>query len=244
LHWLPVGLDKRFAWLMQKIIKRFCPYMAIALLISSALAIEKRPNLSGTWDLDPKKSDFPSNGRLARPAGAGYPGGGRGSGIPRAGGMGGGSRNRIPGGMPGQRGSTIPGGGRPGSVPRPAVAASEMDLTLKIEQGEKEVKISRSRAGREADLVVVQTYRLDGSESVNHGFNSRAEVRSNAHWEKDRLVIDCIQEPGPRSEKPATQIKEEFKLSKNGNVLTIKTTRKTPKGKNGYTGVYNRMAGL
>ncbi len=99
-----------------------CPLPAAAEDAGAKPDATTRPNFSGSWRLDPKRSDDPAEKmrevRAAREREGFGPGGpgGRGGGRPGGGGMGG-----PGGGMGGPGGG--PGGGRPGGQPPGAEGA-------------------------------------------------------------------------------------------------------------------------
>ena len=178
-----------------------------------APAVEKQVNFSGTWLIDKSKSNYSSHMRG---------GGGRG-GFP--GGRGGG---RYPGGGSGR----YPGGGGQGGEGqrRDRVDLKDLDLTLVIEQSEREVRVTRKAVVNGEDRSVAQVYKLDGSDSVNPVFLGQGQVTTKTSWDKDKLVTLGSQKISGRETGAQIAIKEEYSLSKDGKVLTLKATRTSSQG--------------
>ncbi len=222
-------------------------FMGTFLLGSLAWAADKPVTLSGTWVLDKTEQNFsPTLGGSGEDGGGGYPGR-SGGGYPGSGGGGfpgggGGYPGGFPGGgMPG--GGGYPGGGGggrrgsggypggPGSrSPGASVPAEITDLTLAITQSPTEVKIERKWTRDGNERSVVQTFALDGSENRNPDDTGRGEVSSKTKWHKSTLVTEGSQQTSAGNGDVEMQVKQEFSLSKDGKVLTVKTTRQTPTG--------------
>ncbi len=111
-----------------------------------------------------------------------------------------------------------PGGGGPGAGQMP-------DITLTITQIDKELVVDRQTGERTQKL----TYKLDGSESVNPGMRG-SEVKSKARIEGGAIVNEGTQSISTPNGDMTIETKEVWSVS--GNVLTIETTSKTPRGEN------------
>ncbi len=232
------------------------PYMTILAGLVFAVfmpAAEKTSTLNGTWIFDPAHSDLPGQTpRSSRRVGGfpglggvlpgiGYPGGGYpGGGYPGGGYPGG----RYPGG--GYPGGGYPGGGYPGSgggypgtgggddgqttggeFPREQM----QDLRLEIVQTDKDVQTTRKYTVNDEGRTITQKFLLDGTESKNPGSNGRGEFVSTSTWKNGKLVNSGTENSSVRGQDYSTSVKEEFSLSKDGKVLTLKSTRTTPRGR-------------
>jgi hypothetical protein len=216
-------------------------------------AVEKQGNLTGTWIFDPAHGD--SSGQARRSSrrlgdifgggypGIGFPGGGYPGGYPGGGYPGGG----YPGG--GYPGGGYPGGGRRagggddggetgGEFPR----GQMQDLRLEIVQTENDVQTTRRFAVDGEDQTITQKFLLDGSESRNPGSNGRGEFVSRSTWKNGKLVNTGTQNSSTRGQSYSSTVKEEYSLSKDGKVLTIKTTRMNPRGgETSFKQVFNKQ---
>ena len=175
-----------------------------------AMAADKATDLSGTWVLTKtERSISPMGG-----GGEGGPGDMGGGGRMGGGGMGGGGRR----------------GGQRGQGPAADNSYEVQDLQLTIAQSASDIKIDRkwSRDGDQKSLQ--QTYLLDGSENRNPDDLGRGEISSRAKWHKGNFVIEGNQQVAAGNREVAMPVKQEFSLSKDGQSLTLKTTRNTPMG--------------
>jgi hypothetical protein len=185
----------------------------LALALASALAVETKIDLSGTWTRDPERSDSAPQ-MSPGGAGGGFPGG-------RGGG-------RFPGGSRG-------GEGRSGSL------GGNQATTLVIQQSDREVEITRRFVGLEGDSEVTQKLPLDGSTATNPAPGGRGgEFKSVATWEKDKLVNIGAQTMSSQKGSLDIVIKEEFSLADKGQSLVVKTTRTTPRGEMSSKQIYKR----
>jgi hypothetical protein len=92
------------------------------------------------------------------------------------------------------------------------------------------MKVERKRDSEGGQPPVVQTFTLDGKENVNPDDRGRGEYKSKAKWHKENLVIDGTQHGGGGGQSTETRVKQELSLSKDGQVLTVKTSRTTSQG--------------
>jgi hypothetical protein len=90
--------------------------------------------------------------------------------------------------------------------------------------------MDRKRNLGTGQLPVTQTFTLDGKENSNPDERGRGEYKSKTKWHKESLVIDGTQQGSGGGRSLETRIKQELSLSKDGQVLTIKTSRITPQG--------------
>jgi len=183
-------------------------------LVIAALALAAGPNFSGTWVRDNDKSD-------------------------QMGGRGGGGAGRGPGGGG-------PGGGGGGGPRGP------MQSTLVVKQTDNDLLVTRkTKFGDQERPPVEQKFTLDGKEVSNpSGFGGRRggdqggpppQMKSKAKVNKDKIVIESIQNLSTPNGDFEIATKDEWSLSADGKVLTITSTRSTPAGDNTSKQVYNKQ---
>ena len=178
-------------------------FSAILVLgLSVVLLAGEKPNFSGTWSLDPERSEM---GRGGRGPGAGRFGPGRGDGRSREGG-------RQRGGGPGRRGMGPMGrGGMRGP------------LTIDHKEGMLVIRQTLNFGGDEQ--VRTSRFTTDGKESSNPGFGGMS-TPSKTYWEGNRLVTESSME----TRMGAMQSREVRSLSDDGKTMTVvRTTRGGPR---------------
>ena len=163
--------------------------------LSLALAAGEKPNFSGTWTLDPERSEMGRGGR----GGSGRFGGGGGAARSREGG-------RQRGGGPGRRGT-----GRMGR------GGMRGPLTIDHKEGMLVIRQTLNFGGEEQ--VRTSRFTTDGKESTNPGFGGMA-TPSRTHWEGDRLVTESSME----TPMGAMTVKEVRSLSDDGKTMTVVRT--------------------
>ena len=229
-------------------------WLAVAAGLISAVfipAMETGANLSGNWVLDPARSDSSSptrrSGRVGNYPGTGYPGStGYPGGITLPGGIrlpggvspgigypGSGPAGRYPGGRTGDDG-----GGTGDGMPQEQL----QDLRLQIIQNDTEVQTTRTFTVNGRDRTVDQRFTLDSSENTNPASNGRGEFVSRSTWKNNTLVNSGTQTSSTRGQDYETQaqVKEEYSLSKDRKMLTIRTTSTTSRGETSSKQVFNR----
>lgn len=137
----------------------------------------------------------------------------------------------------GMRGFGPRGRGREGGGPAPA----NIDLTVVIEQGENELKVVRKIKLDERERSVEQRFTFDGQETVNPAAMGRGEMKSKTNWKKDKLLIEGFQTVSTPNGDFELGVKEEFSLSPDAQVLTIRTTRASARGENTSKQVFNKQ---
>ncbi len=164
--------------------------------LSLVLAAGEEPNFSGTWTLDPEKSEM---GRGGRGPGSGRFGAGRGTGRSGEGG-------RPRRGAPGRRGM--------GPMGRGAMMGP-----LTIDHQEPQIVIKRTLNFGGEEQVRISKFTTDGKESTNEGFGGMS-TPSRTYWEGNRLVTESSMETpmGPM------ELKEVRSLSDDGKTMTILRT--------------------
>lgn len=174
--------------------------MAVAVILfmglSLVLVAGEKPDFSGTWTLDPERSEM---GRGGRGPGSGRFGGDRGPGRPSEG-----DRQRR--GGPGGRGM-----GRMGR--------GGMRGPLTIDHKEPRLVIKQSMNFRGEDRVRTSSFTTDGKESTNPGFGGMS-MPSRTYWGGNRLVTETSMETpmGPMD------VKEVRSLSDDGKTMTVVRT--------------------
>ncbi|MCY3759402.1 MAG: hypothetical protein OXG96_16925 [Acidobacteria bacterium] len=170
--------------------------------LSLVLLAGDKPDFSGTWTLDPERSEM---GRGGRGPGAGRFGAGRGAGRPREG-------DRQRGGGPGRRGRSPMGrGGMRGS------------LTIDHKEGMLVIRQTLNFRGEEQ--VRTSRFTTDGKESTNPGFGGMS-MPSKTTWDGNRLVTESSME----TRMGLIQSREVRSLSDDGKTMTVvRTTRGGPR---------------
>jgi hypothetical protein len=167
--------------------------LAVALLAAASTSAQvdpplspepsTHPSLSGSWRLNPDKSDDPL--QKIQEAAQSASSGGRG-------GFGGGGMGGRRGGYGGRGGGEGRSGGRgEGSSERmrAMTAALEAPRELTITQTEAEITVLEAGEGR------LRTLHPDGKNHKNGGDNTETRTR----WDKDRLVVDTNARTPPPS---------------------------------------------
>jgi hypothetical protein len=77
---------------------------------------------------------------------------------------------------------------------------------------------------------VIQIFTLDGKENVNPDERGRGEYKSKSKWHKESLVIDGNLDASGGGRSSEVHVKQELSLSKDGQILTVKTSRTTTQG--------------
>jgi len=134
--------------------------------LSLVLLAGDKPDFSGTWRLDPERSEM---GRGGRGPGAGRFGAGR----PREG-------DRQRGGGPGRRG-------------RGPMGRGGMRGPLTIDHKEGMLVIRQTLNFRGEEQVRTSRFTTDGKESSNPGFGGMS-MPSKTYWEGNRLVTESSME--------------------------------------------------
>lgn len=100
-----------------------------------------------------------------------------------------------------------------------------MNNDRKIEHNGINLKVITTRPSFEGgDITIESKYTTDGKECKNAGFRD-SETISTCKFEKNVLIIDSVTEMQMRDRDITMKVKEEYSLSNDGKVLTIKQTR-------------------
>jgi len=110
------------------------------------------------------------------------------------------------------------------------------DVTLAITQTASEITFERKMG----ENVQKSVFKLDGSESVNS--NPRGDSKSKARWEGANLVIESTQTMSMGGNEMTINSKEIWSLGADG-VITVVTTRSTPRGDMTSKTVYTKITG-
>jgi hypothetical protein len=176
----------------------------LAIGVVQTKADKDTPDLTGTWTLDPAKSDLPAGGQLRRFGGHGAGGGwgGRGGGEGRGAWEGRGSGGDSRGGWGGSNGFRARGGGR---LPR----------ILHITQRPSAVLFADS-AG-----AAFQEIQIGGSPARGNGSESQNdEVRHlSGHWASGTLEVERVNPRGG-------MMLQKYKLEDHGRTLEVRMERK------------------
>ena len=196
--------------------KRMICLVGLCLLLGSiAVLAQGGIDLSGTWKLDPSRSDAPL--QMGR-GGARGPGGALGGTLPGRGMMGAGRR-----------------GGR-GGGPGPNAG-----LTLVLQQTADALTVARITGTGDTERSFEQHFALNGTESTNPAPMGRGSITSTVQLTNDEVVIQNTQKgSGPNGEMEM-HTKEEFSLADDGQTLVVKTTRSTPMGDLSSKQVYTKQ---
>ena len=242
--------------------------LAFAGLFWVVQAIDQAVNFSGTWILDPSRSDMgaPSN-RRGFPRGSvgiGLPGGiGRGGGYPGGGSPGGGypGGGYPGGGYPGGSNPTggYPGGGRPGgNYPGgrddedPAGNPSDKnpgrgggitpltDVTLVIRQVDQQMEVKHQFQIEGKEEEVVQTFSWQGGQTSNPDWLGQGTFVCRTSWEKNKLLNLGFVKASTSEGDREIVVREEYSLADKGNTLIIKIKRQTPRGEISSKRVFTR----
>ena len=132
--------------------------------------------------------------------------------------------------------------GKAGNARRAAVDLSTAEQKLIVSQTEAEITVERMVLMGAQERGLRQTFRLDGTQTTNQAAGRQGELKSKAKWKEDVLVIDGTQKVNSQRGQSEISLKEEWSLSDDGKVLTIKTTRSTARGRaRATTQVYNKQ---
>lgn len=117
-------------------------------------------------------------------------------------------------------------------------AAPRPDVTLVVERQGNVLKATRTVARGDRAHSITETYVADGADRTHAG--RRGAVVSRAVFDGDRLVVTGTHaRKGEQGDRTMSR-RSVWTLSPDGAVLTIETTRETPRGDRGMTSVYLR----
>lgn len=138
---------------------------------------------------------------------------------------------RLGRGGPGGPGGPGGGGGQP----------ADIDITLVVKQTDNELSVTRKVNFNGQDRSIDQKFTLDGSQNTNPAAMGRGELKSKTKLKKDKLVIEGTQQvTTPNGDMEIGSV-EEYSLSEDGKILTIKSTRSTPQGERTSKQVFNKQ---
>ncbi len=196
--------------------KRIIIAAGLGLLLGSMfLVANTQIDFSGTWTLDPSRSE------LAPPMGRGGPG------------RMGGDRGRMSTGGA-RRGGEMPGG-------RGMRRGPAGEMALVITQTEGFLTIVRTTGEGEQARKTELNFNLGGMESTNPAPMGNGLITSIAELKNNVLTIRNRHTVSTPEGDAEMHSREEFSLADNGDTLIIKTTRNTPMGEQTFTEVYIRQ---
>jgi len=173
-------------------------------------ATEKAINLSGTWVLDPARSESKHT----------HPGMRIITANTNIGGISSGSGDDPDGRDPDD-----------GNGPLDASPGGLMEnLTLLIVQTDAELQVTRKLTINGEERTVPQRFALDGSQCLNLASNGQGEFASRTSWQNNKLINSGTETTTIRGQRTEISAKEEYSISKNGNKLTIKTISASARG--------------
>ncbi|MFN8006443.1 MAG: hypothetical protein U0V70_05350 [Terriglobia bacterium] len=197
----------------------------------SVMAVDSKPNFSGTWVLNKEKSDLGNWGGSGRSHGSVGRMGGQGTGVPGSGypGMGG---PRMGGGMGGPRLGGGPSGPYPGdpglngsgSGQSSSSDTGEMErprrpqipATLMIEHEEPKLMIKQKLNEGGGDQYRELKYTTDGKINQNEGFRGYV-VESQTTWKENQLVTKATID----TDNGTIKMSEVRSLSPDGKTMTV-----------------------
>jgi hypothetical protein len=110
-----------------------------------------------------------------------------------------------------------PGGGGGGQAP-------DVEVTLTIKQDANSFELATQRGERTSEAK----YTLDGKENTNA--TGRGSTVSKSKWNGDVLMLEGVRKfSGPNGDMEMP-FKDEYSLSADGKVLTVKSTSNNPQG--------------
>ena len=166
-----------------------------------------------------------------------YPSGGPGPGYPGGGGVGIGVG--LPGGGAGGVGYPR-GGGYPGGVGYPDDDGRYPGGPVGSGRSSRAANSSRAAVTALRMYPSSAVYKLDGTEStVELGDSEQTEATSKAEWAKNGLKLSLAANAGQRG--GSVQLKDLWKLSKDGQYLTVDRSVRAPEGSGSLRLVFRRQ---
>jgi hypothetical protein len=111
---------------------------------------------------------------------------------------------------------------------RAGADAGEVGLTLVVEATDTEIRVTRKMSLGGRERTTEQKYNLDGTETaVSDG--RRGEIKGKARRQGNALVIEGTQKTARRGDMEI-KVRDEWSLSDDGKILTIKSTRSGRRG--------------
>lgn len=140
-----------------------------------------------------------------------------------------------------QKSDPIRFGGRGGPGGGGGGQAADIDITLVVKQADNELAVTRKINYNGQERSIDQKFTLDGSQNTNPAAMGRGELKSKTKLKKDKLIIEGTQQiTTPNGDMEMGSI-EEYSLSEDGKILTIKATRSTPMGERTSKQVFNKQ---
>jgi hypothetical protein len=120
--------------------------------------------------------------------------------------------------------------GGEGSLPSSFRNFSAPDLVISVTQTAAEINIEKRWTVDGQPLVSSENYKLDGKENAIRDSTTNMVGKSRAKWRKGGLTIDIVQQVSAGSRIVEVRVKQEYSLSKDSQVLSIKTTQEIANG--------------
>lgn len=179
------------------------------LFVTLAVAADSQVDFSGKWALEKSEENFNPTAPMKTTGPVSAP-------------MGGNSADVRTGGDGSYRGGE-------GQLPS-GLESSAPDLVIAITQTETEIKFERrwTQAGRR--LISHESFTLDGKDNIVRDSAGNIETKSKAKWRKGGLTIESVHQVPAGGRTVEVRVRQEFSLSKDGQVLSIKETQEIPSG--------------
>lgn len=114
------------------------------------------------------------------------------------------------------------------------------DLVLKIVQTDAELKIERTFVAHGGQRTVVQKLALDGSQCINPSPDGQGGFISRASWRNGKLLNSGEATIEIMDQRTEINVTEEYSISGNGRKLTIKTLSAAPHGVSTFKLVFHK----
>jgi hypothetical protein len=120
--------------------------------------------------------------------------------------------------------------GGEGSLPSSFKNFSAPDLVISITQTATEINLEKRWTVDGQPLISSENYKLDGKENIVRDSITNMVGKSRAKWRKGGLTIDIVQQVSTGGRIVEVRVKQEYSLSKDSQLLNIKTTQEIANG--------------
>ncbi len=120
--------------------------------------------------------------------------------------------------------------GGEGKLPTSLKSFSAPDLVVTITQTPTEINLEKRWSVDGQPFVSNENYKLDGKENIVRDSTTNAVSRSKAKWRKNGLALEIVQQVPSGGRIAEIRVKQEFSFTKEGQVLSIKTTQEVRNG--------------
>lgn len=126
-------------------------------------------------------------------------------------------------------------------VPHTVLLDLPQTLTLHIVQTDTELHTTREFANYGEKRILVQKFKLDGSQCLNLASDGNGEFVSRSNWKNGTLLHSGSQTSAQGIPRTEFYVQESYSLSRNRKTLTIKTMRTSPRGVVTLKHVFSRL---